>query len=269
MRILIDAKTLQGRAHLLGGESDPGSIEPGERLSAFVELLTGLDGGSTVEFTRDTPGLTFNPDKLALFDVLVIPTRVETYDDAELDAIYFWVTGGGGLLLMSNHAPYHELNVRLGQLAGVNLEGRFCHTPGAATTIEGEYLNDNHPIIKDPEGRASVSSIVVNTTDALSSERGTPIAFLPPGMRDRIDPNIEPGGKFFGVAFDLRRNRPDETALLRHIETDPDARGRLVVLADSGLIGTKGTLYPGVGLLHEGDNETFIRRTILWLAMKL
>ena len=42
--------------------------------------------------------------------------------------------------------------------------------------------------------------------------------------------------------------------------------GRVVVLADSGFIGSAGTTRPGPGLIEQGDNLRFVLNTIAWLV---
>jgi hypothetical protein len=42
--------------------------------------------------------------------------------------------------------------------------------------------------------------------------------------------------------------------------------GRVVVVANSGLIGTEGTQFPGLGLIEKGDNRIFLQNAVRWLA---
>jgi hypothetical protein len=38
------------------------------------------------------------------------------------------------------------------------------------------------------------------------------------------------------------------------------------VVANSGLIGTEGTQFPGLGLIEKGDNRIFLQNAVSWLA---
>lgn len=50
------------------------------------------------------------------------------------------------------------------------------------------------------------------------------------------------------------------------LERTSARRGRVVVLADSGFIGSAGTTRPGPGLVEHGDNLRFVLNTIVWLG---
>jgi hypothetical protein len=58
------------------------------------------------------------------------------------------------------------------------------------------------------------------------------------------------------------RNRYFAVALEK---TDKVRDGRVVIVADSGFIGTDGTTYPGRGLIGYGNNGSFAQNAIFWL----
>lgn len=249
MRILIDAKTAQGKSHLEGGASRLGTVAPGERLKTFIGILKKDAGASEVRLSSAAPEASLTGEGLADYAVLIVPTRVEPYSPAEIEAVRKFAAGGGGLLLMSNHAPYHEHNIPLAAAFGVRLEGRFYHTPGGFTTIGAACIGKRHPVTR------GIREIATNTADSLAGEAGDVIMRFPSDMADRNDKNIDPMGGVFAVAL-----------------TDMPAglgSGRAIVLADSGFIGTKGADYPGYGMIHLADNAAFITRAVRWLGGKL
>ena len=64
-------------------------------------------------------------------------------------------------------------------------------------------------------------------------------------------------GRNFAMALDAEAN----SAL--------DRMGRVVVVADSGFIGTEGTTNPGPGLIEKGDNRRFVQNVIRWLGREI
>ncbi|HUW14547.1 MAG TPA: hypothetical protein VM537_32805 [Anaerolineae bacterium] len=61
----------------------------------------------------------------------------------------------------------------------------------------------------------------------------------------------------------------DRQALQAGTGLDSGCKGRVVVIADSGFIGSDGTAYPGVGLIGHGHNLRFVLHALRWLAGEL
>ena len=66
--------------------------------------------------------------------------------------------------------------------------------------------------------------------------------------------NEEPiKNKVFGLVIDGKYNN------------DEIIKGRVVILADSGFIGDKDSIFPGFGLIHKEDNILFLQRILQYL----
>lgn len=98
MNILLDSNGLQVRAHM-----NQEAVK-GKRITTFLETLESIFDEPKVTFSK---GL-IHKDALSGYDLLIILTRIETFEPEERDGIYEFVCDGGNLLLMSNHAPYHK-----------------------------------------------------------------------------------------------------------------------------------------------------------------
>jgi hypothetical protein len=77
-------------------------------------------------------------------------------------------------------------------------------------------------------------------------ESGELFASLPGGMNDRLNSNASSRGTAFGI-------------------TKRWGRGKVLAIADSGLFGNPDTMYPGPGLLDEGDNRQLLQNCLQWL----
>jgi len=240
MRILFDAYSLQSQAHLTHERVK------GRRLASLLEMLRELEPGTTAEFLPAP----YNCDALAGVDVLVWTTRTRPLREAEMDAVVEFVKAGGGLWNLSNHDPHHVEGARLAARFGVHLDGAYLITHGAWTRIEGAHLAD-HPLLGEWEDGPAIRTLATNTTDAIRAEVGEPVAFLPESMESRIPLQTPPGGMYAHA-----------------LEGGPAGAGRVLTVADSGFLGSADTRYPGQGLLDQGDNLEFARRSVLWLARR-
>jgi hypothetical protein len=63
-----------------------------------------------------------------------------------------------------------------------------------------------------------------------------------------------------------RRGEGPETPSMKKIfALSIQEKGKIVITADSGFIGDKGSTFPGWGLIEEGDNVLFIRNILSYL----
>ncbi|MCU0857991.1 MAG: hypothetical protein MUC65_06270 [Pontiellaceae bacterium] len=249
MKILIDSLGLQARVHL----------RDERRLADLLKELAAQPG-VRVDFS---PSEALSTEQLASCDVLMLTTRKMAeadYTEAEMDGIQSFVRDGGGLLLMSNHGdipgqPYPDLtasDARLARRFGIGIENSFFASSewGRPVEISGESLNREHPILCGIGEANSVRSLVVNNGCSIRTEDGVPLVFLPAAMRDYREART-PALRCFAVAHDRKHG---------------GLRGRVVVTADSGFIGSSGTTFPGAGLLDQGDNLRFVINILLWLG---
>lgn len=270
MRVLLDSRTLQVRAHAADGA----------RLAALIGNLE-VDG-STVEVSEDR----LISEAVRGFDVVVIPTRANSegneYTGEELGSVGVFVREGGGLLLLSNHGPLPDVpydhtryDRELAKVFGITIEPAWFALPEeglaegelsaearvgairaayaagsvALTTLEGEALASDHPVIAGPSGGASVRSVVTNNCCGISAEGCIPLVWLAPSVMD-WSKTYDPRTCLFAGALDQGRER----------------KGRVVVVGDSGFLGSEGTTAPGPGLIGHGDNMRFVLNALSWLA---
>ena len=252
MRVLVDGNGLQARAH----------AQDGRRLATFLALLRGLPG-CHVTLTPEAP---LTAGLLQDQDVLVITTRkwqTSPYASTELDYIAAFVRQGGGLLLMSNHGDVpgrHPLDMTrsdalLAREFGVEIENAFFADPEPKRLSEfcEPDLLRTHRIIRGAAGEEPVRAIVTNNCCSIVAPDGAPLVRLTGRMTDQRN-GFSAQGRCFAVALE---------------NSAQVGKGRVVVVADSGFIGTAGTTFPGVGLIEHGDNARFALNAVRWLGRDL
>jgi hypothetical protein len=247
LRLLLDSRAMQTRVH----------VEDGVRLDTFIKAMEAA--GVTVVFSADR----LDADSVRGADVVLIPTRHAVdgneYSPAELTALARFTAEGGGLLLMSNHGdlpgqkPWdHTRHDRvLAARFGVDIRPAWFEQQesGGPTTFEGDLLNSDHPVFAATDSHRAVRTVVASACAAISRGTGTPLVSLAPSMVDLRD-GLAISEYLFGCALERTSAR----------------RGRVVVLANSGVIGSAGSTRPGPGLIEHGDNLRFVLNTIAWLG---
>ena len=248
MRVLVDGNGLQARAH----------AQDGKRLATFLDQLRAIPSCTAVL----SPGGPLTADLLGEQDVLVITTRkweTSPYSRDELACIPDFVRQGGGLWLMSNHGDipgrYPDMtksDAILARVFGVEIENTFfAHPePKRLSEFSESDLLTTHPIMRGNAGEEPIRLIVTNNCCSLVSPDGAPLIRLTYRMTDHRN-GFSPQGRCFA------------TALENNLKVD---RGRVVVVADSGLIGTDGTTFHGVGLIERGDNARFAQNLVRWVG---
>ena len=250
MRIIFDSNSLQTKVHL-GFKVRPEWEEAkGRRLTTLLETVEEAVPGASVEFYDGK----YTRDALADCGALVFLTRKEPFDPEELEAIHAFVTGGGGLLIMSNHGDHAEYDCVLAVRFGFRFEPSFFRIPGPELgRMSGDLLGD-HPILKGEAGEPEIQELFTNTTCHITSESGTVLATLDERMKEKFE-DLSPRGTIFALALDGKAG-----------DLGDDVKGRIVAIADSGFVGTKGADRPGVGIIDEGDNMAFHKRVLRWLV---
>ena len=248
MKILIDAQSLQASHHR----------RDDQRLCT---LLSALRRRHTADFSSET-GLT--GEELARYHVLVVTTRYpesEKYTAEERDAVRGFVSDGGGLVLMTNHADLpgrnpHDTRAYDAELAGifgVTIEPTFFgnRLDDVPTVLAGDVLEAEHPILKGASEDGRVSAVLTNTCASIRCEQGRRLISLSEEMVDRRTGKRAQPGQLFAHALELSA-------------TDSRGEGRVVTIADSGFIGSRWTEAPGPGLITWADNLQFIHNAIRW-----
>jgi hypothetical protein len=248
MRVLIDRLGLQAQRH----------IKDGMRLSAFITDLV-----SASYPTAFSCGQELSAGEMGEFDILVSTTRWQKpFSPAEIQAIRTFVRSGGGLLFLSNHADCdrnpndtRQHDAELAKAFGVTIQKTFfVHELGPQYGFMSDAaLNSEHPIIRGSTDGDRVRLVVTRTCSSLLASAGHRLISLPKEMVDRRS-DQHADGQLFAIALDARSG------------LEPKDKGRVVITADSGFIGTEGTTRPGPGLLGQGDNLQLVRNAIHWLG---
>ena len=239
VRVVLDGQSLQVWQHQ----------QDGLRLAGLQTEISKSFGCSAAILDS------FTTESLDDTSVVLIPTRIAPMTPSECDVLREFVERGGGLLLLTNHAdwPGHnphdftEHDRSIAGLFGLSIERAWFRTRQGTTLMSGDNLNRTHPILsaKGDDG-TPIDGIVVNNSTAITSYIGERIVSLPHSMVDERA-GISPAGRAFAAAI-------------------PVQKGRVVVLADSGFIGSAGTMAPGPGLLDQGSNSIFLINAIRWAA---
>lgn len=259
--ILVDNKTLQIFSHFEEfkrtrtkirtkmKESNPAFKK---RLNKFFEILEDINSDTKNNIIIDK----ITKENLKNSDCLIILTRIKAFSDDEINLILNFINKmGKNLLLMSNHNPLELNDNDLTRKLGVTLSGGYWGGKAKEfTTIDNEYLS-NHTIIRGKGEEKSISSVVVNTTCRIISNIGEPFIFLPNTMEGGWSSENEEliKNKVFGLVID------------GEYYNNEIIKGRVVILADSGFIGDKDSIFPGFGLIDKGDNILFLQRILQYL----
>jgi hypothetical protein len=253
VRILIDANSLQARHHR----------RDDQRLCTF---LSALRRRHTVDFSTraDLTG-----DELTGYHVLVVTTRYPEsakYTVKELDAVRGFVSGGAGLVLMTNHAdwPGHNPNdtrvydAELARIFGITIEPTFFRNclDNVPTVLAGDVLETEHPILTGASDKEHVSAVLTSICSSIRCEQGQPLVSLSEEMVDRRTGKRAQPGQLFAHALDMN-------------DIDSRGDGRVVTIADSGFIGSRWTEVPGPGLIKWADNLQFIQNAIRWAGREV
>jgi len=255
---LLDNKTLQIFSHFeefffnditKKTESNPAFKK---RLNKFFEILEDIHSDTKNKIIIDE----ITEENLKKSDCLIILTRIKAFTDDEITLILNFINKRGkSLLLMSNHNPLELFDNDLTRKLGVTLTGGYHGgKPKEFTTIDNEYLS-NHTIIRGKGEENRISSVVTNSTCRIISNIGEPFIYLPNTIKGGWSSSNEQPikNKVFGLVID------------GEYYNNEIIKGRVVILADSGFIGDKDSIFPGFGLIDKGDNILFLQRILQYL----
>ena len=219
----------------------------GGQYKPFADLLTN-DGYRIVPSTRS-----FAKDSLQGVHVLVIANAVvrdrpssAAFTEDECDVVREWVSGGGSLLLIADHAPYGS--------AAENLAGRFgvtmgkgwvfddANTPGEVTTHlvfsrENGLLGD-HPVLRGRDASEVVQNIRSFSGQSLGVPAGaTALMRLSPSAREAADPaalDAEAAAARLTGSGSGRGARSRSVAGQAHGLAMTFGKGKVVILGEAG-----------------------------------
>lgn len=248
--VLIDRQSLQVMAHFNETIDEDGKTYENpngkfKRLNRFLDLLQSITENYAISEGR------IAESALAGYNLLIVLTRLIPFFPSEIDVIHEFVANGGNLLLMSNHEPDHQFDAPLAEKFDVKLWGDtyWSGERGRYSTLMENDLR-KHRIITGSGEHMEVQSIVTNTTCRIECDRGDVIAYLADNMVRRKGEGAENPSerKIFAISI--------------------EEKGKIVITADSGFVGDKGSTFPGWGLIEEGDNILFIRNILSYLLEK-
>jgi hypothetical protein len=233
------------------------------RYAPFGKLLS-LDGYSVRASTGP-----ITTEALRGLDVLVIANaRADTgsaFSDQEIATLRDWVAGGGGLLLIADHAPFGSAARNLARAFGVDMGGGYVATQaqdGVTSRIRfsGSQLGE-HPILKGREGaeqvrratsftgqslfaRPPASPLLILPADALEVTEAEHLVALQEG---RTAPGARVGGRAQAIALEL-------------------GRGRVVVAGEAAMFTAQVTVQGRKIGLAVDSNERFALNVMHWLS---
>lgn len=249
----------------------------------FVDLLAA--DGYEVRVVRAP----FSPELLAPAAILVVVAPrgandagdAPAFTGAEIAAVHEWVTGGGALLLVTDHWPFGAAAASLGRRFGVAMGAGLVEDPehgdperGASHLVfdRASGLLRDHPIV---DGRAAGDELRRVLTFTGQSLRGPPgsTAFL--ALSDTAieypptSPRVERDGD--DVRVSMEYGAPVSAAGDAQGLALEVGRGRVVVLGEAGLLRAQ-QLRDGstVGMNTPGtDNRQLALNVMRWLSRAL
>lgn len=233
----------------------------------------------------------FSAATLAGYDVLVIANATgddpatgsdsmvtqSAFQPDEIAALHAWVSQGGALLLIADHAPFGSAAAALSARFGVDMSQGYtadslqAAAPTSATNIaftrERGSLGD-HPIMNGRSAAERIQKVVAFTGQSLLGPKdATPMMLLsadaydlpPAALRLRDDPAammdraVPAKGRAMAVALQV-------------------GKGRAVIQAEAAMLSAQIILRPGqepfkFGMNQPGlDNQQFALNEMRWLA---
>lgn len=259
------------------------------RYQAFAALLRA--DGATLTPNRNP----FRAESLQGQDLLVIANAAgdafdsDTASDStvsrsaftpeEIEAVHRWVSGGGALLLIADHAPFGSAAKALSERFGVGMSCGYtgdslqAAESGSATNIaftrERGSLG-SHPIMDGRSEKERIGKIVAFTGQSLSGPPGsTPMMILSEGA--------------FDLPLEALREK-NEAALMAHAAPAkgrsmavalPVGKGRVVIQGEAAMLSAQVIVKPGAephkfGMNQPGlDNSQYALNVVRWLVGEL
>lgn len=251
------------------------------RYAAYRDLMLadGCTMAANVEpFSRATLD---GHDVLVIANALGGPTdstaALPAFSPEEIEAVHAWVTDGGALLLIADHAPFGEAAAALGARFGVDMSRGYTGDslqaagPGGATNIaftrERGTLG-SHPILEGRSEKERIDKVVAFTGQSLLGPAGAaPLLLLSDGSFD-IPP--EALARRDDPAAMMAQSKPARGRSM--IVAFEVGRGRVIVQGEAAMLSAQLIRRPGVepykfGMNQEGlDNVQFALNEMRWLV---
>jgi hypothetical protein len=213
----------------------------GHRLARFLKLL----GECGVEFSF--PSLETLSAELDDANLIIATTRSSDFPKSELEVLANAVASGRSLLHLSNHKPFPLYDSQFSQRLGYSFNNQKFVDRSREAPFEVEVDLEGLPGYSQGSGRIRKVSINNCSSIVVNNDRFNTIAVLPEGCINPEDDG-DGRGELFAVACEAS-----------------EYSGRIVAMADSGLIGEPFGRYRGPGL-NVGENYEIVSEIIKWLV---
>jgi hypothetical protein len=199
------------------------------RYKPFADLMAA-DGFSVSAAPK------FEVASLKAIDILVIANAMgeskngviaSAFTPAEMDAVRYWVRGGGSLMLIADHAPWGDASVDLARRFGVDMGRGFVmdlkHADGNPTRLifsEENHLLGPHAIVQGRNEAERVHKVIAFTGQSLTvPEKAAVLLQISNDATESFDPQdqvkIQEGlpagakleGRAQGIAIHFGRGR--------------------------------------------------------------
>lgn len=196
------------------------------------------------------------------------------FTPAEVRAIERWVSGGGALLLIADHAPMGDAARSLGEAFGVDMRAAYTsdtvRAEGDSPTIlhfrPGRGLHESHPIVLGRDSTERVRHVQAFTGQSLSGPAGaTQLLTLSEKAEDLLVGLGQAGGR---VPPEKRRPAGGRAQALAF----EHGRGRVVILGEAAMMTAQvaGPRRQPIGMNTPGtDDRQFALNVLRWLARAL
>jgi hypothetical protein len=239
------------------------------RYKPFVDLLMN-DGYQVIRNRKP-----FTKQALDSFKVLVIANALgaEEMDDegsdqsafteAEIQAVYDWVKGGGALLLIADHAPFGGAAAALGTKLGVDMSKGYTFDAANALRGIGSFLifsRENkllgpHPIVEGRNEKERVNNVLSFTGQSLKGpEDSSSVLKLADTAQDSVNHEqkemVSAAGRAQALALKV-------------------GKGRVVVHGEAAMLSAQiaGPNKARMGMNVEGyDNKQYALNLMHWLS---
>jgi len=243
------------------------------RYRPFAELVRA-DG-----FDVQRNSHAFDEQRLAGVDVLVIanasgalryqvfginlpwPDEGERSDpafsSAEIELLAGWVSGGGALLLIADHAPFGAASASLAQAFGVRMHSGFVEVPGEVSdpllfSATNRRIGE-HPILLGRSPAESIRTLLTFTGQSLTPGPGAELLLRLPSTAVEY---VEHDGELRAIAAG-----PAQGVALEF------GRGRVVILGEAAMLTAQVDRGIPFGFnLPDNDNAQFALNVMRWLA---
>jgi len=256
--------TLEGRYRAFGTLMRADGCELASHLEPFsAESLDGFDVLVIANALADVP------------DSASAPSEASAFTPDEIEAVHRWVSEGGSLLLIADHAPFGSAAAALGARFGVDMSQGYtgdslqAAVPGGMTSIaftrERGTLGD-HPIMAGRKETESVGKIVAFTGQSLRGPEGSaPLMILSDAAIDIPPETLSDDTQAMMSKAVPAKGRSMAVAL-------EVGRGRAVIQGEAGMLSAQIVIKPGqepykFGMNQPGlDNQQYALNVMRWLG---